>query len=302
MKTTAGGQVAAVAAVALLTLRCSTAARLLAVFPYNGHSHFTMVEPLLWALAGRGHDVTVISPFPRRNGSVHGTGRYTDVDVSDALPPAISQMDVTENREPWQNPVTGLRGLCRMNHRVCVATFEHPRVRALFRRRGRGTFDAVLTEAFSTDCFAVLAHVFDAPLVSVRTCDYSPQLNGRVANPQNPAYLVYHLFTYVGHKMTFVQRLINALAVHFGAVGYHMFSDGPSTELARRHFGPETPPVPDIVRRRTALVFVNGHHSLTQSRPLVPNVIEVGGLHIVDQKNVTNVSVRIVRRQRDPRV
>lgn len=291
MKTTTAGGL--VAMTALLAVRCATAARVLAVFPYNGHSHFTMVEPLMAALAERGHDVTVISPFPRRNGSVCGNGRYTDVDVSDALPPAISQMDVTEDDEPWQNPVTGLRGLCQMNHRVCVATFEHPRVRALFQQRGRGSFDAVFAEAFSTDCFAVLAHVFDAPLVSVRTADYSPQLNGRVANPQNPAYLVYHLFTYVGHKMTFVQRLINALAVHFGAVGYHAFSDGPSTELARRHFGPETPPVPDIVRRRTALVFVNSHHSLTQSRPLVPNVIEVGGLHIVDQseKNVTNVSV-----------
>lgn len=260
-------------------------ARVLAVFPYNGHSHFVMVEPLMVALSKRGHHVTVISPFPRRKG---GDGdRYVDVDVSDALPPVTSQMNVTEF-EP-ENPVSGLRDLCQMNHRVCEVTFENPRVRNLIRQGG--PFDVVFAEAFATDCFAAFAHVFDAPLVSIRTSDYSPQLNRRVANPQNPSYLVNHLLTYTGRDMSFAQRLINALATHFGAVGYHAFSDGPSTELVTRHFGSSTPPVPDIVRRRTALVLVNTHHSLTQSRPLVPNVIEVGGLHIRQpEPHAANVS------------
>ncbi|XP_025425741.1 UDP-glucuronosyltransferase 2B13-like [Sipha flava] len=277
----------AAAAVFAACVAASTGARVLAVFPYNGHSHFAMVEPLVVALSERGHDVTVVSPFPRRrdeggataaviNSSSNG-GRYVDVDVSDALPPAISQMDVAEF-DGFSNPVTGLRDLCLMNHRVCEATYDHARVRALI--RGPDAFDVVLVEAFSTDCFAALAHVYDAPLVSVRTADHSPQLNGHVANPQNPAYLVNHLLAYGGRTMTFGQRLVNALATHFGTAGYHAFTDGPSTELVRRHFGAHMPPVPDIVRRRTALVLVNGHHSLTQPRPLVNNVVEVGGLHI----------------------
>lgn len=275
-------------AATVLTAWTADGAKMLAVFPYNAHSHFVMVEPLMAALSDRGHEITVISPFPRPN-SVH---RYANVDVSDALPPIISRLNVTEDTGPV-DPITGLRNLCRMNHRVCEATFEHPQVRELIRRTGRNSFDVVFTEAFATDCFAVFAHYYDAPLVSVRTSDYSPQLNRRVANPQHPAYLVNHLLTYAGHSMSFGQRLVNTLATHFGAVGYHAFSDGPSTELARRHFGADTPPVPDIVRRRTALVLVNGHQtSFTQPRPLGPNVIEVGGIHIkqpVDDS--TNVSV-----------
>lgn len=251
-------------------------ARVLAVFPYNGHSHFTMVEPLLVALSERGHDVTVISPFPRRGR--HATrGRYVDVDVSDALPPVISQLNVTRDFGP-ANPAVKLSSMCLMNHRVCEATFQHPRVRPLM--TAGAAFDVVLAEAFSTDCFAAFAHAHDTPLVFVRTSEYSPQLNRLVANPQHPAYLVNHLLTYAGRRMTFVQRLVNTLATHFGAVGYHAFSDGPSTELVRRHFGPDTPPVPDVARLRTALVLVNSHPSLTQSRPTVPNAVEVGGLHI----------------------
>lgn len=266
-------------------------AKVLAVFPYNGHSHFIMVEPLMIALSERGHDVTVISPFPQLGKVNSGCGHYTDVDVSDALPPVISQLSMTDDVGPV-NPAIGLQNLCQMNHRVCEATFEHPRVQALIQQGG--SFDVVFTESFATDCFAMFAHIYNAPLVSIRTSDYSPQLNRYVANPENPAYLVNHLLTYAGHSMSFTQRLVNALATHLGAVGYHAFSDGPSTELVRRHFGPDTPPVPDIVRQRTALVLINGHQtSLTQSRPLVPNVVEVGGLHIKQPlENVVNVSLQ----------
>jgi len=271
----------------------TSGAKILAVFPYNGHSHFAMVEPLMVALSERGHHVTVISPFPRRKDSGGGGGRYVEVDVSDSLPPVISQLNVTKEFGYRVNPVTGLRDLCQMNHRVCEATFEHPLVRALIHEPR--TFDVVFTEAFATDCFSAFAHAYDAPLVSIRTSNYSPQLNRRVANPQNPAYLVNHLLEYTGHGMSFAQRLINALATHFGAVGFHAFSDGPSTELVRRHFGPGTPPVPEITRRRTALVLVNAHHSFTQPRPTVPNAVEVGGLHITqpaELENVANVSIK----------
>lgn len=280
---------ALLALLALLTLFAAGAhgADVLAVFPYNGHSHFAMVEPLMTALADRGHRVTVISPFPRRN----RTANYADVDVSDALPPVVSQLSVVDDFEP-ENPVSGLRNLCHMNHRVCEATFAHPQVQALIRdaATGRRRFDVVFAEAFSTDCFAAFAHAFAAPLISMRTAVASPHVNQRVANPQNPAYLVNHLLAYSGHAMTFGQRLINALATHLGAAGYYAFSDGPATELARRHFGVDTPPMSHIVRR-TALVLVNSHHSLTQSRPVVPNVVEVGGIHIRPRaENATNVS------------
>jgi len=278
----------AVMVLSLAWTPAASGARILAVFPYNGHSHFAMVEPLMVALSERGHHVTVISPFPRRKDVGVGGGRYVDVDVSDTLPPVISQLNVTKEFGHRVDPITGLRDLCRMNHRVCEATFEHPRVRALIHEPR--TFDVVFAEAFATDCFSAFAHAFDAPLVSIRTSNYSPQLNQRVTNPQNPAYLVNHLLTYTGHSMSFVQRLFNALATHFGAVGYHAFSDGPSTELVRRHFGPGTPPVPEITRRRTALVLVNAHHSFTQPRPTVPNAVEVGGLHITQPTELENAA------------
>ncbi|XP_050544296.1 UDP-glucosyltransferase 2-like [Daktulosphaira vitifoliae] len=259
--------------------RPAKTANVLAVFPYNAHSHFTMAAPIIEALTDRGHRVTVISPFPRRNPQPN----YIDIDISDVLPPVISQMNVTED---WTDPVTGLKNLCHMNYMVCETAFAHPKVLELIKSPSKGVFDAVFTEVFSSDCFAAFAHKFGAPLISIRAAEASPHVNERAANPQNPAYLINHLLTF-WPPLTFFERLVNAAATYLGAFGFHVFSDGPSTELVRRYFGVDTPPVSEIVKH-TSLILVNSHHSLLQPRPFVPNVVEVGGVHIRDTSNTTN--------------
>lgn len=47
---------------------------------------------------------------------------------------------------------------------------------------------------------------------------------------------------------------------------------------------PEMPSVQEI-EKRTDLVFVNSHFSEEYARNLPPFVVNVGGLHIVDDKN-----------------
>lgn len=41
--------------------------KILGIFPHPGKSHFYFFHPILRELAVRGHDVTVISPFPDKN-------------------------------------------------------------------------------------------------------------------------------------------------------------------------------------------------------------------------------------------
>lgn len=54
----------------VLQLSCNVEAvplKILGLFPHPGKSHFYFFQPILRELAGRGHDVTVISPFPDKN-------------------------------------------------------------------------------------------------------------------------------------------------------------------------------------------------------------------------------------------
>jgi glucuronosyltransferase len=50
-------------------------ARILGLFPIPSKSHFTVSSALVKELANRGHQVTVLSPFPEKS----PTPNYTDI-------------------------------------------------------------------------------------------------------------------------------------------------------------------------------------------------------------------------------
>lgn len=51
--------------VVLLKVRYGENAKILALFPIHGRSHFNMFETYLKGLAERGHEVDVVSNFPQ---------------------------------------------------------------------------------------------------------------------------------------------------------------------------------------------------------------------------------------------
>jgi glucuronosyltransferase len=52
-------------------------AKILGIFPLPGKSHFTVSSALLKELANKGHQVTVLSPFPEKS----PIPNYTDIDT-----------------------------------------------------------------------------------------------------------------------------------------------------------------------------------------------------------------------------
>ncbi|GLH05008.1 Uncharacterized protein GBIM_10646, partial [Gryllus bimaculatus] len=69
------------AAVAFLMGPYTDGARILSMFPFPGKSHFISFSPLLEELAKRGHEVTVISAFPRKTPMKN----YKDITIRDFL-------------------------------------------------------------------------------------------------------------------------------------------------------------------------------------------------------------------------
>jgi glucuronosyltransferase len=79
--------------------------------------------------------------------------------------------------------------------------------------------------------------------------------------------------------MSFGERLVNAVYQKGVQWAYHFFMDIPSERIARRYFGDSLPPLADIARN-TSLLLLNTHFSMNQPRPFVPQIVEVGGLHL----------------------
>ena len=57
------------------------AANILAIFPFPGRSQYIVVEPLLKALAARGHNLTVISGYPQKQ----AVPNFRDIAVLDMV-------------------------------------------------------------------------------------------------------------------------------------------------------------------------------------------------------------------------
>ncbi|XP_075214912.1 UDP-glucosyltransferase 2-like [Lycorma delicatula] len=61
-------------------------ANILAVVPFNGRSHYIVIEALLKGLAAKGHQVTVFSSFPQKK----PVKNLTDIDVSYLTPTVVN--------------------------------------------------------------------------------------------------------------------------------------------------------------------------------------------------------------------
>ena len=146
----------------ILGIAVSDGARILAVIPLNGRSHFIIMEPLLLALAGRGHDVTVISTFPQKA----PVQNYHDIDMSHVLPTALNSYNFTFIRETMKDIPGTLNVVINICIRLCKIVFEEKEVQDLINSPVK--YDAVITEAFGSDCFAAFAHNYNCLLYTSR--------------------------------------------------------------------------------------------------------------------------------------
>lgn len=273
-----------VAASLVLTLlaRSGDSARILALLPYNARSHYVVMEPLLQALADRNHHLTVVSSFPRS--PVQTLKNYRDIDLSPYLPPVISNYTLEGIQESLPHLFKSALFIAQIHTTVCEKVLKDEKVMALLEEK----FDLVIGEIFGADCFNYIQYKLNVPLISWVTSTPLPWMADRTGLPDNPSYVPNYFVDYSPH-MTFPQRVFNTVTLLYAKAAYYISSELPSHRLAADVLK-ESLPSMEEVNRKTALVLVNSHYSLSQSRPFPPNVVEVGGIHIKQPKPLPKVS------------
>lgn len=261
--------------------------KILAVFSHLGKSHFDAYEPYLEELAARGHQILVISHFPRER----PIPNYKDIDLrgTAAINITVDIMSFPDMMKISQ--ISSIFFLSVWASEACEKTLELPDVQHLINSDEK--FDLLIAETFNTDCFLAFAHKFKIPIIGVSTCTFMPWTPGRVGNPDNPAYIPTH-FVVSSDKMNFFERFINTFWNIFHKLQYPFVMDAPAYRIAQRHFGESLPALSQLARN-TSLIFVNNHFSLNRPRPLVPGVIEVAGIHIKPAKPLPMVSSHSTR-------
>jgi glucuronosyltransferase len=122
----------------------SEAERILAVFSFNGKSHFGMFEALLKGLVARGHQVYVVGRFPQKK----PIPNYTDISVEGSFLTIINNFTIEFVREFGY--IKLLNFMWTTNLEMCRIVLEHPNVQELINCDEK--FDLIITQIYGPDC------------------------------------------------------------------------------------------------------------------------------------------------------
>lgn len=91
-------------------------------------------------------------------------------------------------------------------------------------------------------------------------------------------------------KMSFVQRIENTIVNFIHVIHHTCFAIKEDEEYVQKHFA-MSPLELNKQIYSSDLLLINTHFSLNLPRPLVPNIIEVGGIHIQKPRKLPMVRV-----------
>lgn len=260
----------------------ATSARILAFFPIGGSSHYNIAEALLKELAARGHNVTSVTSLPQKK----AVPNFRDVDISGTRGPSANSLPFAFVQNFLQSTHKNFRTIANVSRMYCEIAFAQQKVKDLLREE----FDLVISEIFGADCGVGFAWKFDAPLISILAPLRTTWSLARVGNPSNPSYM-HMTHSNFPARMNFFERLVNTYWQVYYYVYYFNVHNGAHTNaLSRQFFGEDVPPVNDIIYN-TSVVFANNHFAISSAYPMVPNYVEIAGIHIKKPKPLPRVSI-----------
>jgi glucuronosyltransferase len=106
----------------------------------------------------------------------------------------------------------------------------------------------------------------------------------------NPYSYVPDEFVDYTDKMNFWQRTHNTIVCLLKHVGRQLIHVPKQNAAMQKHFNytDNLPPVWEL-EQKTSLVLLNTHHSLGYPKPLMPNYVQVGGMHVKPPKKLPQV-------------
>ncbi|XP_012528301.2 UDP-glucosyltransferase 2 [Monomorium pharaonis] len=247
--------------------------RILGVFPLHGKSHWIMQEALMRELAGRGHQVDVITHFPLKT----PIPNYKDISLKGSLPQVMNNVSATEIKG-FSSP--SIAHLVNMAGNSVCNLLSHPKLQQLIKNPPQDPpYDLVITELFASPCYLAFGRYLKVPVVATVASVFHDWLNEVSGNPSSLAFVPSFFSTYNQH-MSFKERLINFFLSNYLSTQFHYYTNN-QLKVVKEHFGMDLPHIKDLYND-VAVYLVNSHHTLNGIRPTTTNVIEIGGMHLKD--------------------
>ncbi|XP_063243051.1 UDP-glycosyltransferase UGT5-like [Bacillus rossius redtenbacheri] len=255
------------------------AARILGIAPLQAPSHVIIMTSLFKELALRGHQMTVIIPTPQKDVPSNYTQITTDINMESVLGGKENMFDLGK-----MNAVVLSVFMWYVGNTMTELTLKSPNVQKLL--KSNENFDLIIAETFYCEGLLGLSQKFSVPFVGVSTFSGTENIKDIVGDPFPYSYVPSPFITFNDH-MTFFQRLQNTITNFLIKNGHNYYFIPAQDAIMRKYLTdiPNLSKLRDIVYN-ASLLLLNTHFSHGFSRPKVPNLIEVGGMHIKPPKQL----------------
>ncbi|XP_022209988.2 UDP-glucosyltransferase 2 [Drosophila obscura] len=251
--------------------------KILAVFPFTGRSQYIFAEQYLKELSRRGHNVTVINTF----GSDQNEPNFRVIGATKIheLMAAFSAAGFSQSAGQWKM-LTMTTDFLNM---LTANVLEDAAVRDLL-ASGEGTFDLVIMETVQNEALFGLAQHFGALTIGISSYGTDRHIDELMGNISPLSYNPMLLSSRT-EQMNYAERLWNvweAAVVWLHKRLIHL----PSQRQLYGQYFPQAQLSLEQVMDSFALMLLGQHFSLSYARAYLPDMIEVGGLHLQQQRQV----------------
>ncbi|XP_037721682.1 UDP-glucosyltransferase 2 [Drosophila subpulchrella] len=250
--------------------------RILAVFPFPGRSQYIFAEQYLKELAKRGHNVTVINTFggdkTEPNFRVIGAKKIHEIMA------AFGNMDYNQSASKWKV----LTMTTEFLNLLTTSVLDDPAVKDLL--KSRESFDLVIMETVQNEALFGLAQHFGAQTIGISSYGTDTHIDELMGNISPLSYNPMLLSSRT-ERMDFQGRLRNVVEASIMWLHKRIVHLPTQRYLYAKYFPTANKSLEEVLDS-FSLMLLGQHFSLSYPRPYLPNMIEVGGLHLQQQRKV----------------
>lgn len=254
-------------------------ANILGFFPTPSISHQVVFHALMKDLAARGHQLTIATTDVIK--PLLSNPNVTQIDLHDSYDMFRREFNFVESKDTKQDEIDLMNNFLPVAIGLLDEQFNHPDVRKIISNSDGQNFDVIIIEYLATlyDSLLALGEVYDAPIVGFTSLDsfsLSHEFNGNVMNPVIHPDVV---FDYKPGTLNFYQRFRSLryylnLKLHF-----YPKTKTRSESMIAQYFPNVTQDIEQL-RNNVKFMLVNANPALGFIRPILPNTIQLGFMHI----------------------
>lgn len=264
-------------------LKSSESARILGVFPHPAISHQCVFHALMKDLAARGHHLTILTTDV--NKQLKDNSNVTQIDLHDTYDFFRSKINFVEHKKSEKTEINLVESYYDVSLKFYDLHFNKPEVTQLINGNYGQKFDLMIFQYMSFWPYLALAEIYDVPVIGISSFDtlnFNHEWMGNAANAVvNPDILL----PFEHGKLSFTERWYS-LKYQFQLNFLLEPKQVKRCDRVVKKYFPAVNKTVEQMKERIQLVMTNTDPNLGYIRPLLPNTIQLGFLHIEPPKKL----------------